>query len=143
MANLRGILHSTLGVPDGLATRISSVIWLASLVGLVGWVWKSKRATDVQIWSLCIAAYLLLCHHVSFTELTHLAIPLLLIGRATRPRLKGSSLGCAALIAAVVLLPNDFPQRPLIAFGLMISLSIVIGGLYGKASHLRLHPRYG
>lgn len=141
MANLRGILHSTCGVPDGLATRMSSLIWLTSLVGLVGWVWKSKRATSVQIWSLCVAAYLLLCHHVSFTELTHLAVPLLLIGRATRSRMEGTSWGCAGLIAAVVLLPNDFPQRPLIAFGLMISLTIVIAGLYGKTRHLRLHPR--
>jgi hypothetical protein len=67
MSNLRAALHVDLGMRDDLAVRISTVVWLLSLVLLVGASWRVPP-TWARAWSFTVLAYLLFCPHVSATE---------------------------------------------------------------------------
>jgi hypothetical protein len=73
MSNLRGILFLRVGIADGLASRIGSVAWVVSWIGLVGagWRWGMCQA---KAWSLTVLAFLLLAPHVTYTEDLHLYV---------------------------------------------------------------------
>jgi hypothetical protein len=67
MTNLRALLFVDLDVPDAAASRVSNLLWAASLVLIVSAGWL-RRITSGGAWALSIMAYLVLCSHVSFTE---------------------------------------------------------------------------
>jgi hypothetical protein len=73
MSNLRAILNLYLGIADGTASKIGSLLWAASLAGLMVVAWK-RYLTPGKAWFLAILAYVLLAPHVNFTEDLHLYV---------------------------------------------------------------------
>ena len=67
MTNLRGILSVDFGIADDMASKISSVIWLAVLVVIAACA-PLLKITAGGLWSCCVLSYLTLCPHVSDTE---------------------------------------------------------------------------
>jgi hypothetical protein len=120
MANLRGVLSIDLGVPDNLASLLSGLSWLLTLaaIAILGRRWLKPNA----LWALAIICYLVLCPHVTSTEVLQagLLMPLCL-------PLQGSlSLRHLALLLLVPLLPLASPAMgPLGRVPLFISLLAV------------------
>lgn len=125
MANLRGLLHTTLGVSDAVACKVSSGMWLVALVAIVGARWLGKIRV-AQVWSLVVLAYLLYCPHVSFTELTHLVIPLALLSRGRFGLPAALRWGATLLICGMMFVPVDWTQRQLLLLGLEVGLLIIL-----------------
>src|SRR5437867_4524815 len=67
MSNLRAALHLDLGLSDDVAARLSTIVWSASLVGILLAAWRRPLPAGLT-WALCIMTYLLLCPHVTTTE---------------------------------------------------------------------------
>lgn len=67
MANLVGVLSVDFNLPDDIASRISSFIWLGALAGLVV-LGPRLRLSVGGFWSIGVLLYLLFCPHVSSYE---------------------------------------------------------------------------
>src|SRR5262249_32416405 len=67
MNNLRAALHCDLGMPDDMAVRLSTGVWLAS-IGALLFGFRKRPMDGPWIWSLVILSFLLFCPHVSATE---------------------------------------------------------------------------
>jgi hypothetical protein len=103
MANLRALLHVTFGVADGVASRLSTVLWLLASASIVVAAARRAIATEFR-WSLAVLAYLLFCPHVSWTEELHLAVIVAALGAVTGPAsIRGT--GIALALAMVFLFP--------------------------------------
>lgn len=126
MGNLRGLLHRWCGVGDALANQISSGAWLLVLAAIVVTRWMGRIRLS-HVWSLAVMAYLLFCPHVSFTELTHLVIPLILISRhAVGGFSKALQWSGAALIVLMVMMPLTWALRQPVLIGLEVGLVVVL-----------------
>jgi hypothetical protein len=115
MANLRALLHVTLGVGDAVASRVSTVLWLLASASIV--VAAARRAMSAEIrWSLAVLAYLLFCPHVSWTEELHLAVIVAALAAVTGPASIRRA-GIALSLAMVFLFPLPAFGAARVAFG--------------------------
>jgi hypothetical protein len=73
MTNLRAILGVDFGVADDLASRISSLVWLAGLGGLVAAGPRLRLGTG-GTWAAGLLLFLLFSPHVSSTEVLQVAL---------------------------------------------------------------------
>lgn len=105
MANLRGILNIDFHVADNLASRVSSIMWLFSLLWMItaGAQLKLQKAA---YWALGLLFYLLFCPHVSSTEELQLVLLLPLCVPVMQEKLNQREL---ALFALIPLLPFMSP----------------------------------
>jgi hypothetical protein len=67
MNNLRALL-TALGVPDDWSSKVSTAVWLVTLLGVLvsALLWRMPPAL---VWAACVAQQLLLCPHVNTYEL--------------------------------------------------------------------------
>lgn len=124
MSNLRAVLVEYLGVPDGVASRVSSVAWLIALalVMVGGKVWSWSASTT---WSAAILALLLLSPHVNSTEDLALVVPFTLWAGASSSA-KGRSWWPYLFLLPIALTPGKSPPPgllwPLPAFAAKVLL---------------------
>jgi len=125
MANLRGILSIDFGVPDDIASRISSIMWFVALLCIVA-MGNRTRYSEGAIWSISILSYLLFCPHVTSTEELQLV---LILPLCVRPENK-LSWQELVLLGIVPLLPFTSPAIGLFADNRMVlfiaKISIII-----------------
>jgi hypothetical protein len=125
MANLRGILSVDFGVADDVASRISTIVWFIALVCIAA-IGNRPKFTEGVIWSVGILSYLLLCPHVSSTEVlqTVLLLPLCV---HTQNKLNWQGL---VLLVTIPLIPFASPGIGLFADNRMalfiVKISLVI-----------------
>ncbi|GEM_PF-6242584 len=100
MANLRSILNVDFGMPDNVASRISTVLWLCSLAGMTLFAARLKLQ-QAGCWALALLSYLLFCPHVSSTE----ELQLVLLVPLCIPVVKRLNPYESALFAFLLLLP--------------------------------------
>jgi hypothetical protein len=67
MNNLRALL-TKLAVPDDWSTKISTGVWLLSLLVVLVSAWW-RRVPPALVWGMCVLLQLLLCPHVNSYEL--------------------------------------------------------------------------
>jgi len=67
MANLRAILNVDFQIADNMASRISTLVWICSLICMMT-IGASLRLEQAGYWAIGIILYLLFCPHVSSTE---------------------------------------------------------------------------
>jgi hypothetical protein len=67
MNNLRALL-TKLDVPDDWSTKISTGVWLLSLITVLVTAWL-RRLPPALVWATCVLLQLLLCPHVNSYEL--------------------------------------------------------------------------
>jgi hypothetical protein len=73
MSNARAVLFGYFGVPDTVASRISSGLWVAALAGLLVAAWR-RRVEPMKAWAYAVLALVLLSPHANFTEDLHLFV---------------------------------------------------------------------
>lgn len=108
MSNLRAILSIDFHVADNLASRLSSIMWLSSLLWMITAGAKLKLQ-EAAYWALGILFYLLFCPHVSSTEELQLVLLLPLCIPVMQEKLNPREL---ALFALIPLLPFISPVGP-------------------------------
>lgn len=128
MANLRGVLSVDFNLPDDIASRISSFIWVAALAGLVAAGPRLRMAVG-GFWSIGVLLYLLFCPHVSSMEVLQVVLLLPFCIPAHSARLECKEL---VLLLAVPLLPFTSPvqldNRVILFSGLLCVLGFVFAG---------------
>jgi hypothetical protein len=67
MNNLRALL-TTLGVPDDMSSKVSTAVWLLTLVGVLASA-LLRGLPPALVWGACVLLQLLLCPHVNTYEL--------------------------------------------------------------------------
>lgn len=128
MTNLRGIMNINLGLADNLACQISTVIWLSTMLLLVG-LGHRLQLTRGALWALGILAYLLFCPHVTSTEELQLLllIPLCVPVYTAAPLRWQETL----LLVTVCLLPftspavGPFDNRLTLFFGKLVLMGFI------------------
>lgn len=108
MSTLRALLALDFGVADDVASRASSLAWLASLVALVVVGRRTAHTETPRVWAVAILGYLALCPHVTATEVLLAIVPLVLclvpdVAALQRP-------AHAALFLTLVALPTLSPS---------------------------------
>lgn len=125
MANLRGVLSVDFNVPDNIAARTSSFIWLATLIVLVA-SGPFLRLTVGGFWSIGVLLYLLFCPHVSSMEVLQVVLLLPFCLPTTSEKLGWKEL---VLMFVVPLLPFATPvqldNRMILFSGLLFLLGFV------------------
>jgi hypothetical protein len=99
MSNLRSLLWYSGLVGDALATRLATLVWLATSAGLVVWGLRS-RVSSRAIWPLAVLSFLLFCPHVTSTE--DLLLVVVIAAMASAPSARPGT--PQVLIAALALL---------------------------------------
>ena len=126
MVNLRGVLSIDFNIPDDIASRISSIAWLAALAILVA-AGARLRLTVGGFWSVGVLLYLLFCPHVSSFEVLQVILLLPYCVSASRNKLQWNEL---VVLFIVPLLPFASPvsidNRMVLFSGLLFLLGFVI-----------------
>jgi hypothetical protein len=68
MKNLRALLTMGFGIRDDWSTKVSTGLWLLTLVGVLISSWI-RRVPPAIVWGTCVLLQLLLCPHVNSYEL--------------------------------------------------------------------------
>ena len=111
MGNLRALLHVVLGVRDGMASRVSMLLWLGACAAIVGAAARKPMIAEIR-WSLAVLAYLLFCPHVSGTEQLHLVLIVAALAMTPRVPVSPGSAGAGIALVFVVtfLAPTIVPE---------------------------------
>lgn len=108
MSTLRALLAVDLGVADDVASRVSSLAWLASLVALVAVGRRTAHTEAPRVWAVALLGYLALCPHVTATEVLLAIVPLALcLGSNAALLMRPAH---AALFLALVAVPTLSPS---------------------------------
>ncbi|RII27798.1 MAG: hypothetical protein CXR31_06110 [Geobacter sp.] len=133
MANLRGVLSIDGNLPDDVASRISSTVWLAVLTMLVA-AGPRLRLTVGGFWSVGLLFYLLFCPHVSSFEVLQVV---LLLPFCIHAQIKKLSWKELVLLFMVPLLPYASPvqlDNRIFLFSGMLFLLVFISVYWRKSS---------
>ena len=127
MTNVRAALAVDLGIGDGVASGMSSVLWAVALAGIAV-AGIAGRLTSPFLWGATILGYLLLCPHVSATEDVALVCVVVALERGGVPRrLRIAVLGL--VMAALLLSPlvgAAAGRRPPIAFFAKAAMAVLL-----------------
>jgi hypothetical protein len=111
MSNLRAVLWHAGWLGEARACRLSSVLWLVALGGMIV-AGMRGRVAPAAAWGYSLLAFLVLCPHVTSTEDLHLAL-LLAIVVVARPLPKPAIV--AAIVALVALVACAAPEAAVTA----------------------------
>ncbi len=128
-ANIRGLLHASLAMADGVSRRIACGLWVGSLILILIAAWR-KRIEPAFAWTWGVLAYLIFFPHGSHTERTLWVIPLYLItSQAIRIRVTEQWVA-GLFIVALAIVPVTMPMLQWMAIGLQCGLI----GIFWSAS---------
>jgi hypothetical protein len=137
MGNLRALLHVTVGLGDGLASRCSSGVWGLSILGVVAIGWQRRLAPEA-VWGFAVLAYLLFCPHVTATEELHLVVVLALIAHASRIVPGAVRWPAVALVLAVLYLAPGFGYQGALGIpSAFLAKALLVGLVLGVGRHAR------
>jgi hypothetical protein len=128
MTNLRAALHATLGIDDRTASLVSAGLWLVAVVAIVLGAWR-RRLDAPGVWASLVAAYLLLCPHVSHTEDVAL---LLVLGAFPASEHTGVRRALALAVVAASCASPAFGLFPAARVPVVLGLKVVVAVLVAR-----------